>query len=48
MFKIDYDIMLALGKIRRAGFAAHPDTADRFLKRFDQYARAGIIPAFEN
>jgi nucleoside-diphosphate-sugar epimerase len=47
MFNIDYDIMLALGKIRRAGFTAHPDTAERFLKRFDQYARAGIIPAFE-
>jgi nucleoside-diphosphate-sugar epimerase len=48
MFKIDYDIILALGKIRRAGFTAHPDTAERFLKRFDQYALAGIIPALEN
>jgi len=48
MFNIDYDIMLALGKIRRAGFTAHPDTADRFLMRFGQYARAGIIPPFEN
>jgi nucleoside-diphosphate-sugar epimerase len=48
MFKIDYDILLALGKIRRAGFTAHPDTAERFLERFGQYARAGIIPAFEH
>lgn len=30
MFKIDYDIILALGKIGRAGFTAHPDTAESF------------------
>ncbi len=47
MFAIEYDIVLALGKIRRAGFTRHPDTLEGFLKRFDEYRRARIIPAFE-
>jgi hypothetical protein len=46
LFTIEYDIVLALGKIRRAGFARHPDTPEGFLKRFDEYRRARIIPAF--
>ena len=32
MFAIEYDIVLALGKIRRAGFARHPDTLEGFLQ----------------
>ena len=46
MFAIEYDIVLALGKIRRAGFTGHPDTTERFFKRFDEYRRARIIPTF--
>jgi hypothetical protein len=46
MFAIEYDIVLALGKIRRAGFASHPDTTGGFFKRFDEYRRARIIPTF--
>jgi nucleoside-diphosphate-sugar epimerase len=46
MFAIEYDIVLALGKIRRAGYTKHPDTLDGFLKRFDEYRRARIIPTF--
>ena len=46
MFAIEYDIVLALGKIRRAGFTSHPDTMDGFFKRFDEYRRARIIPTF--
>ena len=46
MFAIEYDIVLALGKIRRAGFVRHPDTLVGFLRRFDEYRRARIIPTF--
>ena len=46
LFAIEYDIVLALGKIRRAGFVRHPDTLEGFLKRFDEYRRARIIPTF--
>ena len=45
LFTIEYDIVLALGKIRRAGFARHPDTVEGFFERFDEYRRARIIPA---
>ena len=45
-FAIEYDIVLALGKIRRAGFTRHADTLEGFVKRFDEYRRARIIPAF--
>jgi hypothetical protein len=45
LFAIEYDIVLALGKIRRAGFARHPDTVEGFFARFDEYRRARIIPA---
>jgi hypothetical protein len=38
--------VLALGKIRRAGFVRHPDTLEGFFKRFDEYRRARIIPTF--
>jgi hypothetical protein len=44
LFAIEYDIVLALGKIRRAGFTRHPDTLEGFLSRFDEYRRARIIP----
>jgi nucleoside-diphosphate-sugar epimerase len=46
LFAIEYDIVLALGKIRRAGFVRHPDTLEGFFKRFDDYRRARIIPTF--
>ena len=46
MFAIEYDIVLALGKIRRAGFVRHPDTLEGFYRRFDDYRRARIIPTF--
>jgi hypothetical protein len=46
MFAIEYDIVLALGKIRRAGFTRHPDTVGGFFKQFNEYRRARIIPAF--
>jgi nucleoside-diphosphate-sugar epimerase len=45
LFAIEYDIVLALGKIRRAGFTKHPDTLAGFVRRFDEYRRARIIPA---
>ena len=44
VFSIKYDIVLALGKIRRAGFTQHPDTMSRFRKRFDEYITHGILP----
>jgi nucleoside-diphosphate-sugar epimerase len=44
LFAIEYDIVLALGKIRRAGFARHPDTLEGCIRRFDEYRRARIIP----
>jgi len=46
LFGIEYDILLALGKIRRAGFTRHPDTLEGFLSRFGEYRRARIIPTF--
>jgi hypothetical protein len=46
LFAIEYDIVLALGKIRRAGFVRHPDTLEGFSRRFDEYRRARIIPSF--
>lgn len=46
MFAIEYDIVLTLGKIRRAGFVRHPDTLEGFSRRFDEYRRARIIPTF--
>lgn len=48
MFAIDYDIVLALGKIRRAGFTSHPDTVAAFGQRFQQYRQERIIPDFAN
>jgi nucleoside-diphosphate-sugar epimerase len=46
LFAIEYDFVLALGKIRRAGFTRQPDTLEGFLSRFDEYRRARIIPTF--
>jgi hypothetical protein len=46
LFAIEYDIVLALGKIRRAGFVRHSDTLEGFYRRFDDYRRARIIPTF--
>ena len=42
MFAIEYDIVLALGKIRRAGVTRHRNTLEGFLKRFDEYRRVGL------
>lgn len=44
MFAIDYDIVLALGKIRRAGFTGYPDTIEAFKLRFQQYRQERLIP----
>ena len=44
VFAIEFDIVLALGKIRRAGFTRQPDTRNEFSKRFDEYIKAGILP----
>lgn len=44
VFSLEYDIVLALGKIRRAGFTQHPDTMSGFRKRFDEYITHGILP----
>jgi hypothetical protein len=44
LFAIEHDIVLALGKLRRAGFVRHPDTMESFFRRFDGYRRARIIP----
>jgi hypothetical protein len=44
LLAIEYDIVLALGKIRRAGFTRHPDTVEGFFERFADYRRARIIP----
>jgi nucleoside-diphosphate-sugar epimerase len=41
---IEYDIVLALGKIRRAGFTQHPDTMSGFRNRFDEYITQGVLP----
>ena len=46
LFAIEYDIVLALGKIRRVGFTRHADTTEGFFKQFDEYRRARIIPTF--
>ena len=44
VFAIENDIVLALAKIRQAGFVRHPDTLEGFCRRFDEYRRARIIP----
>jgi nucleoside-diphosphate-sugar epimerase len=44
VFSIKYDIVLALGKILRAGFTQHPDTMSGFRKCFDEYITHGILP----
>ncbi len=44
VFAIEFDIVLALGKIRRSGFTRHPDTMSEFKKRFDEYVKEGILP----
>jgi nucleoside-diphosphate-sugar epimerase len=44
VFAIEFDVVLALGKIRRAGFTRHPDTMNEFKRRFDEYIREGILP----
>jgi hypothetical protein len=41
-----YNIVLALGKIRRAGYVRHSDTLEGFFRRFDDYRHARIIPSF--
>ena len=46
MFATEYDIVLALGKVRRAGFVRHPDTLEGFYRQFDASRHARIIPTF--
>jgi nucleoside-diphosphate-sugar epimerase len=47
LFRMDYDVILELGKIRRAGFHPHPDTEDRFLTRFRELQRRRLIPTWK-
>jgi hypothetical protein len=47
VFSIEYDIVLALNKIRQAGFVNHFDTLEGFKRRFQQYRGAGILPKFQ-
>lgn len=44
VFSIDFDIVLALNKIRQAGFVKHFDTFEGFRQRFEQYAYARVLP----
>jgi nucleoside-diphosphate-sugar epimerase len=44
MFRMDYDVLMETGKIRRAGFHDCVDTTERFLTRFRQLQEHRIIP----
>ena len=44
VFSIEFDIVLALNKIRQAGFLKHFDTFEGFRQRFEQYASARVLP----
>ena len=37
-----------IGQDPPAGFTRHPDTLEGFLKRFDEYCQARIMPTFES
>lgn len=44
MFRIDYDLLVAQGKIRRAGFDGFPDTGSLLLQGFSELRDARLIP----
>lgn len=44
LLRMDYDVLLELGKIRRAGFHAHPDTEAMFLMRLRELQQRRLIP----
>ncbi|ABE29373.1 NAD dependent epimerase/dehydratase family protein [Paraburkholderia xenovorans LB400] len=44
MFRMEYDVLMETGKIRRAGFQDCVDTTERFLARFRQLQQQQIIP----
>ena len=46
MLRMDYDVVLELGKIRRAGFHAYPDTEEMFLGRFRELQQRRLIPTW--
>lgn len=46
LLRMDYDVILELGKIRRAGFHAHPNTEEMFLARFRELQQRQLIPTW--
>ena len=46
LLRMDYDVVLELGRIRRAGFHAHPDTEEMFLTRFRELQQRRLIPTW--
>ena len=46
MLRMDYDVVLELGKIRRAGFHAYPDTEEMFLARFRELQERRLVPTW--
>lgn len=46
VFSIEFDVLLALNKLRQKGFVAHTDTFESLKMRFNEYARMSIIPTF--
>lgn len=46
LFRMDYDTLLELGRIRRAGFHAHPEVDASFLMRFRELQQRRIIPTW--
>lgn len=44
LFTMDWDIILDLNKIRRAGFHEYADTEEMFLTRFTELRRNKVIP----
>jgi hypothetical protein len=43
---MDYDTVLELGHIRRAGFHAHPEVEESFLMRFRELQQRRLIPTW--
>jgi nucleoside-diphosphate-sugar epimerase len=46
LFRMEYDTVLELGQIRRAGFHAYPDVEGSFLRRFSELQERRIIPSW--
>ena len=46
LLRMDYDVLLELGKIRRAGFHAYPDTEAMFLTRLRELQQKRLIPTW--